>query len=149
MNQYLQYTEKYKVGCILSAQTLSQLGGQGNNNFKDEILANCVNKAIFGNALPEDVQWWQTELQDKREWDWKKNYESDSNNPKYGYDTKLADIQFKWKPSYTAGKVMSLKGKQILFKVKDSKGKSYVAKGKLDFLESKYKETHKSKRIQF
>ena len=140
---------KYKVGCILSAQTLSQLGGQGNNNFKDEILANCVNKAIFGNALPEDVQWWQTELQDKREWDWKKNYESDSDNPKYGYDTKLADIQFKWKPSYTAGKVMSLKGKQILFKVKDSKGKSYIAKGKLDFLESKYKETHKVKEYNF
>ncbi len=140
---------KYKVGCILSAQTLSQLGGQGNNNFKDEILANCVNKAIFGNALPEDVQWWQTELQDKREWDWKKNYESDSDNPKYGYDTKLADIQFKWKPNYSAGKIMSLKGKQILFKVKDSKGKSYVAKGKLDFLESKYKETHKVKEYNF
>ena len=140
---------KYKVGCILSAQTLSQLGGQGNNNFKDEILANCVNKAIFGNALPEDVEWWQTELQDKREWDWKKNYETDSDSSKYGYDSKLADIQFKWKPNYTAGKVMSIKGKQILFKVKDSKGKSYVAKGKLDFLESKYKEPHKVKEYNF
>ena len=37
---------KYKVGNILSAQTLSQLNGTvpGKDNFKDEILANCVNK---------------------------------------------------------------------------------------------------------
>ena len=47
---------KYKVGNILSAQTLSQLADE-HGNFKDEILANCVNKAIFGNALPEDVTW--------------------------------------------------------------------------------------------
>ena len=44
---------------------------------------------------------------------------------------------------------MSLKGKQILFKVKDSKGKSYVAKGKLDFLEAKYKEPKKLKEYNF
>ena len=60
---------KYKIGNILSAQTLSQLNGDEKENFRDEILANCVNKAIFGNALPEDVKWWETELQDKREWD--------------------------------------------------------------------------------
>lgn len=140
---------KYKVGNILSAQTLSQLNGNEKGNFKDEILANCVNKAIFGNALPEDVKWWETELQDKREWDWTKNYETDSDKSNFGYDSKLANIQYKWKPNYTAGKIMSLKGKQILFKVKDSKGKSYVAKGKLDFLEAKYKEPKKLKEYNF
>lgn len=138
---------KYKVGCILSAQTLSQLGSN-KDNFRDEILANCLNKAIFGNALPEDVQWWQTELQDKREWDWKKNYETDPDKG-LGYDSKLSDIQFKWKANYAAGKIMALKAKQILFKVKDSKGKSYVAKGKLDFLEARYKETQKLKEYNF
>lgn len=141
---------KYKVGCILSSQTLSQLNDPtGNNNFKDEILANCVNKVIFGNALPEDVQWWQTELQDKREWTWNKNYETNPEKDNFGYDTKLANIDFKWKPNYTAGKIMSLKAKQILFKVKDSKGKSYVAKGKLDFIEAKYKESKKLKEYNF
>ena len=44
---------------------------------------------------------------------------------------------------------MSLKAKQILFKVKDTKGKSYVAKGKLDFLEAKYKESKKLKEYNF
>lgn len=139
---------KYKVGNILSAQTLSQLADE-HGNFKDEILANCVNKAIFGNALPEDVTWWQTELEEKREWDWNKSYETDPDKKNFGYDTKLASINYKWKPNYMAGKIKSLKGKQILFKVKDAKGKSYVAKGKLDFLEAKYKEPKKVKEYNF
>ena len=139
---------KYKVGCILSAQTLSQLGSD-KDQFKDEILANCVNKAIFGNALPADVQWWETELEQKREWDWNKNYETDPDSKNYGYDSKLAGINLKWKPNYAAGKVMSLKDKQILFKVKDAKGKSQVAKGKLDVIEAKYKEPKKLKEYNF
>ena len=139
---------KYKVGNILSAQTLSQLADD-RGNFKDEILANCVNKVIFGNALPEDVKWWQTELQDKREWTWGNSYETNSEKDNYGYDSKYASIKFEWKPNYTAGKIMSLKAKQIIFKVKDSKGKSYVAKGKIDFLESKYKEPKKLKEFNF
>ena len=140
---------KYKVGNILSAQTLSQLEGDGKGNFKDEILANCVNKAIFGNALPEDVKWWETELEQKREWDWGSSYETNSEKDNFGYDTKLNGINLKWKPNYAAGKIMSLKSKQILFKVKDSKGKSYVHKGKLDFLEAKYKEPKKLKEYNF
>lgn len=139
---------KYKVGNILSAQTLSQLKGEG-GDFKDEILANCINKAIFGNALPEDVQWWQTELEQKREWSWNSNYETDSSKGQPGFDSKLGNIKFEWKPNYSAGKVMSLKDKQILFKIKDSKGKSYVHKGKLDYLESKYKEPKKVKEYNF
>lgn len=140
---------KYKVGNILCAQTLSQLAGEGNENFKDEILANCVNKAIFGNGLPEDVEWWQTELEQKREWTWGSSYETNSDKDNYGYDTKYNNIEFKWKPNYAAGKIMSLKSKQILFKVKDSRGKSYVAKGKLDFLEAKYKEPKHPKEYNF
>lgn len=138
---------KYKVGCILSAQTLAQLGTD-KDAFKDEILANCVNKAIFGNALPDDVKWWEVELEQKREWTWNKTYETNADKG-LGYDSKLGNIEFKWKPNYAAGKVMSLKSKQILFKVKNSKGKSYVAKGKLDFIESKYKEAKKLKEYNF
>ena len=140
---------KYKVGTILSAQTLSQLEGSEKGNFKDEILANCVNKAIFGNALPEDVKWWETELQDKREWKWNNNYETDTSKDNYGYDSKYGNISYAWTANYKAGKIMALKDKQILFKVKDSKGKSNVGKGKLDFLESKYKEPKKPKEYNF
>lgn len=140
---------KYKVGNILSAQTLSQLEGDGKEKFKDEILANCVNKCIFGNALPDDVKWWESELEQKREWTWGSSYETDTSKPNYGYDSKLSSIEYKWKPNYAAGKVMALKSKQILFKIKDSKGKSIVAKGKLDFLEAKYKEPKHPKEYNF
>ena len=140
---------KYKVGNVLCAQTLSQLKGDGKDNFKDEILANCVNKAIFGNALPEDVEWWQTELEQKREWKWTSNYETDDSKGQPGYDSKLGNIKFEWGPNYAAGKIMALKDKQILFKIKDSKGKSYVHKGKLDFLEAKYKEPKHPKEYNF
>ena len=44
---------------------------------------------------------------------------------------------------------MSLKAKQIIYKIKDSKGKSMVGKGKLDFLEAKYKEPKKLKEYNF
>src|SRR5699024_4984993 len=94
-------------------------------------------------------KWWQTELQDKREWSWSSSYETNTEKENYGYDSKLNMIKYEWKPNYSAGKIMSLKGKQILFKVKDSKGKSYVAKGKLDFLEEKYKEPKKLKEYNF
>ena len=140
---------KYKVGNILSAQTLSQLEGDGKEKFKDEILANCVNKCIFGNALPDDVKWWETELEQKREWGWTSNYETDTSKDNYGYDSKYGSIKYEWKPNYAAGKVMALKSKQILFKIKDSKGKSHVAKGKLDFLEAKYKEPKHPKEYNF
>ena len=140
---------KYKVGNILSAQTLSQLEGDGKEKFKDEILANCVNKCIFGNALPDDVKWWETELEQKREWKWSSNYETDTSKGQPGYDSKLGNIKYEWGPNYAAGKVMALKSKQILFKIKDSKGKSHVAKGKLDFLEAKYKEPKHPKEYNF
>ena len=63
---------KYKVATVLDSQNLSQLEGEGNSSngpgkhFRDTILANCVNKIIFGNALPEDLPWWEQELQTKK-----------------------------------------------------------------------------------
>ena len=44
---------------------------------------------------------------------------------------------------------MALKAKQVIYKVKDTKGKSVVEKGKVDFMESKYKEPQKLKKYDF
>lgn len=141
---------KYKVATVLDAQNLSQLKGDvytdaRGDYFKDLILSNTVNKFIFGNATPEDVTWWQTAMQDKREWDWTNTYNSD----KTEYDAKKGNIKYKWTPNYAAGKIMALKGKQVIYKVKDLSGKSVVNKGKVDFLEAKYKETQKVKKYDF
>ena len=141
---------KYKVATVLDSQNLSQLKGDLSSDprgdyYRDLILSNTVNKFIFGNALPEDVQWWQTAMQDKREWDFTNTYNSD----KAEYDPKKGNIKFKWTPNFAAGKIMSLKGKQVIYKIKDTKGKSIVNKGKVDFMESKYKEPQKVKNYDF
>lgn len=141
---------KYKVATVLDAQNLSQLKGDvytdaRGDYFKDLILSNTVNKFIFGNATPEDVTWWQTAMQDKREWDWTNTYNSD----KTEYDAKKGNIKYKWTPNYAAGKIMALKGKQVIYKVKDLSGKSVVNKGKVDFLEAKYNEPQKVKKYDF
>lgn len=146
---------KYKVATVLDSQNLSQLEGEGNSSngpgkhFRDTILANCVNKIIFGNALPEDLPWWEQELQTKREWQWKKSYQMDQSKKDYGYDSKASDIGFNWIPNFKTGKIKSLKNNQIIFKVKNLKGQSVVDKGKVEKLESKYKEPHKVKEFNF
>lgn len=141
---------KYKVATVLDSQNLSQLKGDAYTDsrgtyFRDLILANTVNKFIFGNALPEDVKWWETAMQDKREWTWSETYNAD----KTEYDSKKGGIQYKWKPNFAAGKIMSLKSKQVIYKIKDLKGKSIVNKGKVDFMEAKYKTPQKVKNYDF
>ena len=141
---------KYKVATVLDSQNLSQLKGDvyadsRGDYFKDLILSNTVNKFIFGNALPEDVQWWETAMQDKREWTWSETYNTD----KTEYDAKKGGVKFQWTPNFKAGKIMSLKDKQVIYKIKDAKGKSMVNKGKVDYMESKYKEPQKVKNYDF
>jgi len=46
-------------------------------------------------------------------------------------------------------KIQGLKFKGLIYKVKDKKGKNVVNYGTSDFLESKYKETHKIKNYNF
>ncbi len=143
---------KYKVATVLDSQNLSQLKGDlsadaRGDHYRDLILANTVNKFIFGNALPEDVKWWESAMQDKREWSWKSDYNTAPD--KQEYDKKLGGIEYKWKPNYSAGKIMALKGKQVIYKIKDIKGKSVVNKGNVDLMESKYKDPQKLKNYDF
>ncbi len=114
---------KYKVATVLDSQNLSQLKGdvyadQRGDYFKDLILSNTVNKFIFGNATPDDVKWWEIAMQDKREWKWKDDYHTASD--KLGYDEKKSGIEYAWKPNYAAGKIMALKGHQVIYKVKQT-----------------------------
>lgn len=146
---------KYKVATVLDAQNLSQLEGEGNSangsgkHFRDTILSNCINKVIFGNALPEDITWWETEMQTKREWKWNNSYQTDSEKNDFGYDSKKSNIEYKWVANFSAGKIKSLKSNQIIYKVKNLKGQSIVDKGKVAGLESKYKEPQKIKEYNF
>ena len=143
-NMFTLY-RKYRVGIIISAQNLRQLGEQNKSKYRETILANCANKFIFGNNTPEDNAWWELELGTKREWTFKYNYDTE----KIQYDSKYGDAQFKWKQNYSAGKVQSLKAKQCMYKVKNIAGKNVVGIMKVDLLNSKYHEPHYGKHFNF
>ncbi len=143
-NMFTLY-RKYRVGIIISAQNLRQLGEQNKSKYRETILANCANKFIFGNNTPEDNAWWELELGTKREWTFKYNYDTE----KLQYDSKYGDALFKWKQNYSAGKVQSLKSKQCMYKVKNIAGKSSVGIMKVDLLDSKYHEPHYGKHFNF
>ncbi len=136
---------KYRVGTIISAQNLSQFGANGKDNYRQTIMANCTTKIVFGNNTPEDNEWWEKEFGDKKEWKFGNTYLSEEGK----YEPKLTGINYGYKSNFTAGKVQSQKFKAIIYKTKDLKGKSLVGKGKLDFLESKYKEKHNPKKFNF
>lgn len=141
---------KFKVATVLDSQNLSQLKGDvytdaRGSYYQDLILSNTVNKFIFGNATPDDVKWWEVAMQDKREWTFNNSYNTD----KTEYDPKKVNIEYKWKANYAAGKIMALKGKQVIYKIKKTNGQSWVNKGKVDFMEAKYKEPQKIKKYDF
>lgn len=136
---------KYRVGTIISAQNLDQLGNKNNSKYRQTILANCSNKLVFGNNTPEDNEWWQKEFGDKRKWKFSNSYNTD----KMSYDPKLGGIEWTWTQRFKADKIMSLGFKKCVYKTKDVRGKQVVGEGKTDFLEAKYKEPHNSKNYNF
>lgn len=136
---------KYRVGTIISSQNLSQFGIKDDYNFRQTLLANCTTKIVFGNNTPEDNEWWEKELGDKRRWEFTNDYRTDQGK----YDPSYKGIKWKWIPWFKAGKVQALKFKTIIYKTKDLKGKSLVGQAKVDFLESRYKEKQKIKTYNF
>ena len=135
---------KYRVGTIISAQNLGQLGDEKSSR-RQTILANCASKIVFGNNTPADNDWWSLELGEKREWKYNSTYDTEKGE----YEKKLGMINYAYKPNYQAGKIQSLKFKNCMYKVKDLKGKNNVGTLKVDFLESKYKEKQESKNYNF
>ena len=136
---------KYRVGTIISAQNLSQFGVNNKENYRQTIMANCTTKIVFGNNTPEDNEWWEKEFGEKKEWKFNQDYMTEEGR----YAPKLGMIDYAFKPNFKAGKVQSQKFKAIIYKTKDLKGKSLVGKGKLDYLESKYKEKNNPKKFNF
>ena len=129
---------KYKVGCILSAQNLSNLGGTS-SPFMQSLLSNCPTKVTFGNCTPEEYAWWEKEFGQRREWGLTNSYDASN----------IGSINWEWKDTMRVAKIQGLKFKSCIYKTKDKKGKNIVNYGSLDFLESKYKEPHKVKSYDF
>lgn len=131
---------KFKIGTIFSAQTIKGLGSDAQT-----LLANSPTKITFGNSTPEETDWWMREFGKRKEW--KVGYSYDKNDGEYA--DKLNGPQWEWVDHMKMGKIQGLKFKGIIYKIKNKKGKNVVNFGNVDFLESKYKTMHKSKKYNF
>lgn len=143
-NMFTLY-RKYKVGIVISAQNLRQLGEQRKSKYRETILANCYNKFVFGNNSSEDNEWWSKELGEKTEWKFGYDYDTE----KVKYDSKYKGAVLEHKANFKPGKIQSLGAKQCFYKVKGINGKSSYGVIKVNYLASKYHEKHEGKQYNF
>ena len=133
---------KYKIGTVISAQNLEQLNVSGE---KQTILANCVSKIFTGGGVKEELEWWSTEFGQKREWSMGNTIDFD----KMKYDSKHGGVEWKFTPYFKPGKLQTLGQKDCAYKIRGSNGKPMSGPGKLNYLDSKYKEPKKIKTFDF
>lgn len=135
---------KYRVGTIISAQSLSQFGNE-KSSYRQTVLGNSSTKMIFGGNTPEENEWWSKEFGAHREWLWNDSYDT----KKGEYDPKLGGIKWGWKEYFKADKLSKLGFKACAYRVRNVKGKVSIGPGKVDFLASKYKEKQNDKTFNF
>lgn len=136
---------KYRVGTIISAQNLEQLGNKNYSQFRQTILSNCSTKLLFGGATTDDCEWWSKEFGNYRKWKYKNDYETDkgSYSPKYG------QIEWAWTEHFKPDKLHNMGFKSCAYRTKNVKGGNAIGPGKVNFLDSKYKEPHPVKTFNF
>ena len=135
---------KYHVGIIISAQNLAQLGQDG-SKYRQTILTNCSTKMIFGGNTPDENEYWSKAIGNKRKWKFGNTYDTEKGQ----YDPKYTGIEWGWTARFVGDKVRSLGFKNCLYTTKNNSGSWVVGDGKVDFLDSKYKEKHRSKTYNF
>ena len=136
---------KYKIGTTISAQNLEQLDSSNSKGSKQTILANCANKIFTGGGNIEELTWWEKEFGQKREWTMQNSIDFD----KMKYDSKHGGVKWEFIPYFKAGKLQSLGTKDCAYKIRGGSGKPMAGQGKLNFLDSKYKEPKKIKTFDF
>lgn len=134
---------KYKIGTVISAQNLEQLDKQKGS--RQTILANCANKVFTGGASIEELEWWSNEFGQKREWSFSNSIDFKTKE----YDSKHGSVEWKFVPYFKPGKLQSLGQKDCGYKIRGSNGKPMAGQGRLNYLESKYKEPRKIKNFDF
>ncbi len=137
---------KYKIGTTISAQNLEQLGNsKEKEKLKQTILSNCASKIFTGHGSIDELEWWSNEFGQKREWTYTENIKTDTleMEPKYN------GIKWSFVPYFKPGKLQTLSTKDCGYKVRGENGKPMVGLGRLNYLESKYKEPQKIKSYDF
>ncbi len=150
---------KYKVGTTITAQNLAQLNATESS--QRTIVTNCTAKIVVGNIAPEELQFWVDEFGARRMWVYSQDMsmKAEGKGDQFlGGNSSVKDVSYgdykgvKWayKNWFEPAKLQNqLTFKWCAFKYKDDKGKGFTGLAKLDFMGSKYKEPHKSKRFDF
>ena len=137
---------KYKIGTTISAQNIDQLNSSNSReNFQETILSNCGNKIFTGNGNFKELEWWEKELGNKRQWDMSNTIDFEKGK----YDSKHGGVKWTFVPYFKAGRLQAFGTKDCAYKIKNASGKPVVGPGMLNFLESKYKEPRKVKTFDF
>lgn len=137
---------KYKVGNIISTQSLQQLETPHLKvNYRNIILSNCASKIYTGNGTYDELEWWSGEFGTYREW----VYSNSMDMEKMEYDSKYGNVKWEFVKYFKEGKLQHLGAKDCAYKIRGSNGKPMVGPGRLAYLESKYKEPHKIKTYDF
>ncbi len=137
---------KYKVGTTISAQNLEQLEpANSRESFKQTILSNCASKIFTGGGSIDELQWWSEEFGTHREWTFKNTIDFD----KMKYESKHSDVEWKFVPYFKPYKFQTFSTKDCAYKIRGDNGRPMIGQGKLNFLESKYKEPKKIKTYDF
>lgn len=137
---------KFKVGSVISVQSLSQLEAHGQKeNFRSLILSNCTNKIFTGNAEHDEIEWWSNEFGTHREW----KFSNSMNMEKLEYDSKVGNVEWKYITTLKIGKLQALTLTKCAYLIRGDKGKLQAGCGLLKFLESRYKEPQKIKNYDF
>lgn len=144
-NDIFTQFRKYHVGTLFAIPNLASLGGAGSPAMQ-ALSANAPTKVTFGNCTPDEFNWWKEELGQRREWVVTPGYDPGKSED---YSTNLGSPKWDWKYNFVEAKLQGLKFKGIVYKTKDAKGKNVINYGSVDFLESKYKEPHKTKNYNF
>lgn len=136
---------KYKVGIIISSQSLAQLGKEGSSS-RSVILSNCRNKVFTGGTTPEESEWWGLEFNQRRRWKYTLDLESPGGVP--SYTGKYGNIRYDWEDNLKAAKLRALPFKQCGYEVQ-THGRPQFGQGLMNSMESKYKEPRKVKIYDF
>ncbi len=137
---------KFKVGCTISIQSISQLELHGQKeNYKSLVLSNCANKIFTGSAEYSECEYWCNEFGTHREW----TYSNSIDTEKVKYDSKYSGVKWAYVTTIPIGKLQALTLKKCGYRIMGDNGFLQAGVGLFDFLPAKYKEPQKLKTFDF
>ena len=136
---------KYRVGTIISAQSISQIKAKGDKLF-NTVISNCANKFVFGNNAPEENDWWERVIGNKKQW---VVTPGSYNAETMSYDTTKMSAKYGAKAAVDNGKIYDLKFKVCAYRIKGPKNKGENGQLKVDFLPEKYTKKQDFKEYDF